>query len=67
MSDAAWEHILTALLAAIPATIAAISSVRNGHAIKGAHESTKRLEKEAGRSAKMESGGRWYQPPSSRS
>ncbi len=30
MSDQTVEHIVTAILAAIPATIAAISSIRNG-------------------------------------
>jgi hypothetical protein len=30
MSDQTIEHIVTAVLAAIPATIAAVSSIRNG-------------------------------------
>ena len=34
-----WEHIITVILAAIPATIAALSSLRNGKKLDK-HEST---------------------------
>jgi len=35
-----WEHIIVSLLAAIPATIAAVSSVRNGRALKNGQRFT---------------------------
>lgn len=41
MSEVGWEHIILAAIAAIPATIAAVSSVRNGRAIKNGHDYTK--------------------------
>ena len=39
MSDSSWEHIILAALAAVPATIAAFSSLRNGRALKNGHVS----------------------------
>lgn len=37
MSDTGWEHIILAAIAAIPATIAAVSSVRNGRVLKNGY------------------------------
>jgi len=34
MSDQGWEHIILALLGAIPATVAALSSLKNGRTMK---------------------------------
>ena len=45
MSDLGWEHIIVAALVALPATVAAVSSVRNGHAIRSANEFGARSEK----------------------
>lgn len=53
--DSSWEHILVSLIAAIPATVAAVSSVRNGHAIKNGHAQKRRSAKADGSNA-MESG-----------
>jgi hypothetical protein len=34
MSEQGWEHIILAFLGAIPATVAALSSLRNGRTMK---------------------------------
>ena len=44
MNDLSWEHIIVAALVALPASVAAVSSVRNGHAIRSANEFGMRSE-----------------------
>jgi len=56
-----WERILESLIVTIPAIIAAVSSVRNGRALKKGAESSERLEKQVG-SKSTESGFREYRP-----
>ena len=45
MSDSSWEHIILAALAAVPATIAAFSSLRNGRVLKNGHASKQHFGK----------------------
>jgi hypothetical protein len=52
MSGASWEHIILAAIAALPATIAAVSSVRNGRVLRNgyAHGDTKSAKTGSGES-----------------
>jgi len=58
MSELGWEHIIVAALVALPATVAAVSSVRNGHAIKNANEFGARSERRDLSRIKLDTGKR---------
>jgi hypothetical protein len=58
MSDTTLEHILLAAIGAIPATIAAVSSLRNGRTMKENGKSTKLFREQVGKLRPSQSPGK---------
>lgn len=41
LSESFWDHVIVAVIVAIPSTIAALSSLRNGRRLEDHHDATK--------------------------